>query len=190
MHIPPGLTQSAPVDDIELRPPLPQDADALFPLVAGTSVCDTLAWDGPVSSDEFGQGLAMRALQVLAGEKHFFTIVLHRTGQPIGSCDLRFEDGDTNQANVGLWIGEPYQGMGYGTQVVGSLADYGFKQLGLDRIVADIFVGNWASRRAFEKNGFKFRETLKAALVKRGQPVDEWLVGLSRDDYIARQTQT
>lgn len=169
--------------DIELRPPLPLDAEALFPLVDGTSVCDTLAWDGPESADEYSQGLALRSLQVLAGEKHFFTIVLRETGQPIGSCDLRFENDDTTQANVGLWIGEPFQGKGYGTQVVASLAAYGFGELGLSKIVADIFVGNWASRRAFEKNGFQLEATLAAALVKRGSPVDEWFLGLRREDY-------
>jgi len=175
------------VDDIQLRPPLPQDAEVLFPLLAGTSVCDTLAWDGPETAEEFRQGLALRALQVLAGDKHFFTIELRATSQPIGSCDLRFEDDDPSQANVGLWIGEPYQGRGYGTQVVGALAAYGFETLGLDKIVADVFVGNWASRRAFEKNGFELESTQQAALTKRGKPVDEWMLGLSRADYLASQ---
>lgn len=170
--------------DIELRPPLPQDAVVLFPFVDGTSVCDTLAWDGPESADEYSQGLALRSLQVLAGDKHFFTIVLRETGQPIGSCDLRFENGDTTQANVGLWIGEPFQGKGYGTQVVASLTAYGFGKLGLSKIVADIFVGNWASRRAFEKNGYQLEATQAAALVKRGSPVDEWFLGLSREVYL------
>ncbi len=172
------------MDDIELRPPLPEDAEHLFPLVDGTSVCDTLAWDGPESEEEYGQGLALRALQVLAGDKHFFTIVLRDSRGPIGSCDLRFENDDASQANVGLWIGEPYQGRGYGTQVVASLAAYGFQQLGLEKIVADIFVGNWASRRAFEKNGFQLEDIQAAALIKRGSPVDEWMMGLSRADYL------
>jgi len=156
----------------------------LFPLVDGTSVCDTLAWDGPESAEEYSQGLALRSLQVLAGDKHFFTIVLRQSSQPIGSCDLRLEHDGAAQANVGLWIGEPFQGKGYGTQVVGSLTAYGFEKLGLQKIVADIFVGNWASRRAFEKNGFQLEEIQPAALVKRGLPVDEWLVGLTRDAYL------
>jgi RimJ/RimL family protein N-acetyltransferase len=170
--------------DVELRPPLPQDAEVLFPLVDGTSVCDTLAWDGPESAEEYSQGLALRSLQVLAGDKHFFTIVLRQSSQPIGSCDLRLERDGAAQANVGLWIGEPFQGKGYGTQVVGSLTAYGFEKLGLQKIVADIFVGNWASRRAFEKNGFQLEEIQPAVLVKRGLPVDEWLVGLTRDAYL------
>jgi ribosomal-protein-alanine N-acetyltransferase len=171
------------MDDIELRPPLPEDAEILYPMLDGTSVCDTLAWDGPESAEEFSQGLALRSLEVLAGEKHFFTIVLKQTGEPIGSCDLRFEGDEKTVANVGLWIGEPFQGRGYGTQVVGALAAYGFEQLGLDKIVADIFVGNWASRRAFEKNGFDYETTQTAALIKRGEPVDEWMVGLTRGVY-------
>lgn len=177
------------MDDIELRPPLPADAPALFPLLDHSRVADTLAWDGPESPEDYRQGLALRAVQVLAGEKHFFTIVLKVTGSPIGSCDLRFEGPDHRRANIGLWIGEPYQGHGYGTQTIGALVDYGFHQLNVDVIEADIFVGNWASRRAFEKNGFELTGTEPAALIKRGQPVDEWMLALTRQAFERRPAQ-
>jgi ribosomal-protein-alanine N-acetyltransferase len=172
--------------DIELRPPLPADAQALFPLVDHTPVCDTLVWDGPESFEEYRRGLAMRAVQVLAGEKHFFTIMLKPAGQPIGSCDLRVEAAEGRRANAGLWIGEPFQGRGYGTQTIGALAAYGFNRLGVEAIEADIFVGNWASRRAFEKNGFALTATETGALIKRGQPVDEWMLELTRSAFDSR----
>lgn len=170
------------MSDIYLRPPLPTDADLLYPLLIEGHVTDTIAWDGPDSLDQLKQGMAMRALQVLSGEKHYFTIVEAESDGPIGTCDIRLETPDASRANVGLWIGEPFQGKGYGTQVIEALVRYGFGRLGLDRIEADVFVGNWASRRIFEKNGFALERTEAAALVKRGQPVDEWMFGLERGE--------
>lgn len=171
--------------DIYLRPPLPTDADQLYPLLIEGHVTDTIAWDGPESLDELRQGMALRALQVLNGEKHYFTIVEGESDGPIGTCDIRLETPGTLQANVGLWIGEPFHGKGYGTQVIQALVAYGFDELGLDRIEADVFVGNWASRRIFEKNGFEFEGTETAALLKRGVPVDEWMFSLERPEHEA-----
>lgn len=173
------------MSDVYLRPPLPTDADQLYPLLIEGRVTDTIAWDGPESLDELRQGMALRALQVLNGEKHYFTIVEAESDGPIGTCDIRLEAADASRANVGLWIGEPFQGQGYGTQVIAALVAYGFDQLGLDRIEADVFVGNWASRRIFEKNGFALERTETAALLKRGEPVDEWMFGLDRSEQNA-----
>jgi RimJ/RimL family protein N-acetyltransferase len=167
---------------IELRPPLESDAEVLFPLIHGTSVPDTLAWEGPQSLEEYQRSLRTRGAQVAAGLLHFFTIVERASGHPIGSCDVR-PDEDGSLAMVGLWIGKPYQGKGLGTAVIGELAEYAFEKLNLGRVEADIFVGNLPSRKAFERNGFTLLEIIPAALIKRGEPVDEWRMRLMRDRW-------
>lgn len=164
---------------IELRPPLESDAEVLFPLIHGTSVPDTLAWDGPQSLEEYQRALRTRGAQVAAGLLHFFTIVERASGHPIGSCDVR-PDEDGSRAMVGLWIGESYQGRGLGTAVIGELTAYAYKKLNVGRVEADVFVGNLRSRRAFERNGFKLLRTIPGAVMKRGKPIDEWRMGLDR----------
>jgi RimJ/RimL family protein N-acetyltransferase len=165
---------------IELRPPLELDAEALFPMIYKTAVTDTLVWEGPSSLEEYREALRTRGLQVAAGLLHFFTIVESATGAPIGSCDIRPHN-DGSRALVGLWIGEPYQGRGLGTAVIGELARYTFEELDMPRLEAEIFVGNLRSRRAFERNGFKFLGMLSGEVVKRGEPVEEWRMGLERE---------
>jgi RimJ/RimL family protein N-acetyltransferase len=44
---------------------------------------------------------------------------------------------------------------------------------------ATIFIGNLASRKAFEKAGFKLEKTLENAVQKRGNAVDEWLMAIT-----------
>lgn len=169
---------------VELRPVLGADADILFPLVYQTRVADTLAWDGPASFEEFQQSLAEREVQTRLGQWHVFTIVEPQFGKLIGMTSIR-PDMQLFRGDIGLWLGEMYQGRGYGTQTVRKLVEYGFEHLGLEKIEACVFTGNWASRRIFEKNGFLLEGTIRSAIRKRGQAVDEWLFGLTLPEYTA-----
>jgi len=172
---------------IELRAVRASDADDLFPLIFHSRVTDTLAWDGPASLAELRQDLAEREVLTARSERHIFTIVEQTSSRPVGSASIR-PDGQAFRADVGLWVAEQYQGRGYGTLVVRRLIKYGFERLGLEKIEASIFTGNWASRRIFEKNGFLLEGTIRSALRKRGRIVDEWLVGLTRPEYATRRT--
>jgi len=84
---------------------------------------------------------------------------------------------------MGLWIAKPFHSRGYGSAVVRKIVEYGFKTLTLTKIEALVFVGNTASRKIFEKNGFKLEGTLRAAVKKREKFLDEWVMGILREDY-------
>jgi RimJ/RimL family protein N-acetyltransferase/uncharacterized protein (DUF952 family) len=167
---------------VTLRPPQTGDAEALFPLIFNTGVTDTISWDGPESMEGFRNSLAYLAREVSTGKQHFFVIVEESSGNPIGSADIRPYQ-DTYRSDVGLWIGKAYQDKGYGTSVVRQLVDYGFERLGLEKIEATVFVGNWASRRVFEKNGFQLEGSIRKAVCKRGEFLDEWLFGILKEEY-------
>ena len=170
---------------ITIRPPQPEDADALFPLIYGTGVADTLLWDGPASLDEYRQNIRERSAQVMRGEAHMFTIVEVGSGHPVGMMNIRPRN--EHRATVGIWIGQPYQGKGYGSQAIHQLLEYGFGRLWLEKIEAEIFTGNLGSRRAFEKNGFILEGTIRKSVCKRGHLLDEWVFGITREDFAASQ---
>jgi RimJ/RimL family protein N-acetyltransferase len=169
---------------IELRPPQASDAEALFPLIDQSHVTDTIRWDGPESLDIFRDELARRGEATRAGEINNFTILERSSGCPIGSASVNVGERAWH-ATIGFWIGEPFQGHGYGTQVVGKLLDYGFERLELDIIEAEVFVGNAASRRVLEKNGFNLEQTVHAAVEKRGVFLDAWIFRITRESYHA-----
>jgi uncharacterized protein (DUF952 family)/RimJ/RimL family protein N-acetyltransferase len=177
-----------------LRPVQAEDADHLFPMIYNSPVTDTLIWNGPESLDEYRQGLAKRAEFTARGESHSFTLVAiddvdAETAIPIGSSAIDLEPGQPLRADLGLWIGLPHHGKGYGTLAVRWLVDYGFTRLGLEKIEASIYTGNLASRRIFEKNGFILEGTIRKATLKRGQWQDDWRVGLTREDYVQVRLQ-
>ncbi len=160
-----------------LRLPEASDAAALFPLIHRTSVTHGIAWDGPESRDDYTARLTEIADEAWRGERHFFTILEPSSGAPIGSCDVRPDDAGF-RASVGIWLAESHQGRGIGTRTIAELVSYAWTRLGLHRLEADVFVGNGASRRSFEKNGFELEGTIRSAMVKRGVPRDMWLLAL------------
>lgn len=174
---------------IALRTVSAGDAEELFPLVFQSGVTDTLAWDGPTSLPAFQQALSARESTVARGEVFVFTIYDKTNNKAIGSASIR-PDAQRFRASVGLWIGKPYQGQDYGTQSVKALVEFGFNELPLQKIDSYIFVGNKASRRIFEKNGFQLEGTVRKAVLKRGKAVDEWLLGITREDWASTRTTT
>ena len=164
-----------------LRPLLASDAEVLFPLIYQSEVTDTLVWDGPDSLEVFREEIAKRAALTAAGERHIFTI-LDDHKSPIGSAGLRPDDNNF-RADIGLWIGLPHQRKGYGTKVIGELLNYGFENHKLEKIEAAVYIGNWPSRRIFEVNGFLHEGTIRKAELKRGRALDEWVFGITREEY-------
>lgn len=91
-------------------------------------------------------------------------------GELIGVVSLHIkEDIFRFNGEIGYWIGEKYWGRGVGTKVVELMSIYGFEELGLNRIYAQVFEDNLASMIVLEKNGYKKEGTLRQAIFKNGQ---------------------
>ncbi len=78
-------------------------------------------------------------------------------------------------AELGYWLGEPYQGKGVMTEAVRAIVSYGFEQLDLDRISAAPYTPNFASRRVLEKSGFILEGILRHNAVKNNVRLDQAL---------------
>jgi uncharacterized protein (DUF952 family)/RimJ/RimL family protein N-acetyltransferase len=168
-----------------LRPASPADAEALYPLACDPAVTDHLRWDGPESLAEFRQGLAERAAAMAAGQRRVFTIVEEATGAPIGLASTRL-GADGLAGELGLWVGRPYQGRGVGTRIVWFLLQDGFEGVGRERLYADVFQGNMASRRIMEKNGLRSGAVVPEAVRKGGQLRACWRFEQTRAEFLGR----
>jgi RimJ/RimL family protein N-acetyltransferase len=67
------------------------------------------------------------------------------------------------------------------TLAIGAFVRYLFSNTRLIRIEANVFVGNHASARVLEKNGFILEGTIHSAFVKDGVAKDTWLYALLRE---------
>ncbi|MGK5594246.1 MAG: GNAT family N-acetyltransferase [Parachlamydiaceae bacterium] len=74
-------------------------------------------------------------------------------GQLIGSIQLRRNQ---KQARLSYWIAKPYWGKGFAAEAGRAIIDFGFKNLGLEKIEAEHFRRNPASGRVLNKLNFEF----------------------------------
>jgi RimJ/RimL family protein N-acetyltransferase len=176
------VTEAAPGVDLAAR----TDAHArvLLPLIHGTAVCDTLVWDGPDTAEEFLSNYA----SPLGDPAHrHFTIVAGPAAEPVGALSVRpgFQPG---RGDLGYWVGIPHQGRGIATLAVARALDLAFGEMGMEKVEACAFLGNLASRRVLEKNGFALEGLVRKAVLKRGRWLDEWLFGVIREEWAARRS--
>lgn len=72
----------------------------------------------------------------------------------IGDCGTKGSADATGMVEIGYGLAAPYRGQGYGTEAVGAMAEWLFRQSGTVTVRACTLADNAASRRVLEKNGF------------------------------------
>ncbi len=150
----------------------------MFPLIHGTAVLDTIVWEGPASEEEHQRGY----LEPLPEGSRRLTVIEAATGTPIGVLSIRRGE-PPERGDLGFWIGIPHQGRGYGTAAVARSLEIAFGEMGMEKVEACVFVGNDASVRILEKNGFRHEGLIRKGTLKRGRWIDEHLLGITREDW-------
>ncbi len=93
-------------------------------------------------------------LRVNAGEIAQF--IIEADGVDIGSTFLRDIDKVAKKAEFGIFIGERRaHGKGYGTKACKLICEYGFSELGLNKISLRVFEKNEGAIKSYKKAGFK-----------------------------------
>jgi [ribosomal protein S5]-alanine N-acetyltransferase len=100
----------------------------------------------------------------------------------LGTVSLRRHARD-RRAELGYWLAASAWGRGLATEAVAQVLDFGFRQLALARIHAQVFAGNDASRRVLEKLGMVHEGTQRRHLRKGDRLHDVELYGLLREDW-------
>ena len=100
--------------------------------------------------------------------------------QVIGCVSLRIK-GEDQRAELGYWLGRPYWGHGYCTEAVRAVLDFGFGQLGLNRIFACHFARNPASGRVMQKAGLTHEGCLRRHAKKGDAFEDVEIYAVLRD---------
>ncbi len=83
-------------------------------------------------------------------------VIQIKDGRKIGSVFLRDIDYHHKKAEYGIFIGDTEaQGHGYGTEAAKLILEYGFKELGLHKIMLRVLATNERAVRSYEKVGFR-----------------------------------
>ncbi|MBX3156972.1 MAG: GNAT family N-acetyltransferase [Deltaproteobacteria bacterium] len=102
--------------------------------------------------------------------------------QLLGTVSLRRFARD-RRAELGYWLAAAHWGHGFATEACRGIVAFGFGQLELARIYAQVLAGNAPSMRVLEKIGM-VHEGVKRQHVKKGHHLhDIVLYGLLRDEW-------
>ncbi len=103
----------------------------------------------------------------------------------LGTISLRCYVRD-RRAELGYWLAASAWGRGFATEAARAAVGFGFRELGLARIYAQVLAGNRASLRVLDKLGM-VNEGVKRQHVNKARRLhDVVLYGLLRDEWSRR----
>lgn len=94
-------------------------------------------------------------------------------GELVGGVSLWGIDAFNRRAHLGIAVGPPYRGKGYGTDACRVICRYAFVDRGLHRVQLEVLADNAAARRSYEKAGFVVDGVMRESAWVRGALVDE-----------------
>jgi ribosomal-protein-alanine N-acetyltransferase len=120
------------------------------------------------------------------GDDLGFAVMRKADGLFMGACGIHLNP-EHQRAEIGYWLGKPHRGQGYTSEAARRLIQFGFEELGLNRIYASYFTRNPASRRVMEKAGMTFEGVMRQSMLKWGDFVDRGMCAILRSEYEAQQ---
>jgi ribosomal-protein-alanine N-acetyltransferase len=109
-------------------------------------------------------------------------IVRQADSRLIGAISLTLIQ-EHSRAELGYWIGRSYWGQGHCTEAAEALVDYGFAQLGLNRIEAWHFAENPASGRVIHKVGMLHEGQMRQRVRRWGEFKNLDFYAILRSDW-------
>jgi ribosomal-protein-alanine N-acetyltransferase len=143
----------------------------------------------PLSEASLAQLQADLALQDIAdlyrGRGDKFQWIVLFDSRPVGWITLVITNWSHGLGEIGYALSTPYQRLGIMPRALELLLEIVFVQTRLRRIEARCSVDNKASYTVLERVGFSREGRLRSYFVLHGEPIDNYLYAILRQDYEA-----
>ena len=169
-----------------LRPPEIDDAEAVFAMHADPEVMRYWATPPWHAMDQAVDRIEKDRASLLDGSAIRLLLQPAAGGPVLGAATLFAFVAQSCRAEVGYILSRPAWGRGLMQEALGALLHYGFGELGLRRIEADIDPRNARSARILERLGFIREGHLRERWVVGGEISDTALYGLLAREFIGR----
>jgi RimJ/RimL family protein N-acetyltransferase len=83
-----------------------------------------------------------------------FLISVTETGELLGACGAHYRGDDRTTIEIGYWVAKEGRGRGVATTALTRLVRWCRESLGVERVWAEVLVGNEASQRVLDRVGF------------------------------------
>ena len=113
-----------------------------------------------------------------------FEIHDYESNKLIGHCVLSQIKWTNRTSEFGIYIGDDsFLGKGYGKDALETLIKYGFEEICLNRIWAEVYSINENALNLYKKVGFEVEGILKQHVYKNGKFIDSFLIGLLKEKW-------
>jgi len=183
---------SLATDRLILRPLTQDDAPALAAHCAPIEIAmQTRTIPHPYPPEAAPAAIERFTRSWTDGTGAVFAATLRDTGRFIGVCGLHVFP-EQHHAEIGYTISMDHWGRGYATEAVLALLRYGFegREPPLNKLWAGWYIDNPASGRVLEKVGMKQEGVQRQHAYRFGRYRDVVLVGMLREEWIARRGET
>jgi ribosomal-protein-serine acetyltransferase len=176
-----------------MRPLSAADIDAVYEAVRESirELSSWLMWCHPDYAKEETAAHILASREAWRNDEEFdFGIFDAATAAFIGSVGLNQINRKYRMANLGYWVRTSRAGRGVASTAARRVAQFGFEELGLQRIEIVCGVENRASQRAAEKTGARREGVLRKRLRTKGQPIDAVMYSLIAEDFVGLRAIT
>lgn len=119
------------------------------------------------------------------GRTDRYDAVIEVDGVPCGTIGLLSIDKKNSKAEYYIAMGETsLKGKGVSTQATKLILDYGFNELGLNRIYLFTETENIPAQKLFEKVGFVKEGCIRSDIFSHSKFVDRYVYGIIRSEYL------
>jgi len=110
--------------------------------------------------------------------------IIEADGEAVGATGIHEIDWQNAHATTGILIGAKDKwGRGIASEAMRLRTRYAFRELNLHKLMTEVFVGNVASRRALEKNGYRTVGVRKDHFFTGGTWHDMWIGEVTREEF-------
>ncbi|MEU1375317.1 GNAT family protein [Streptomyces triculaminicus] len=194
-HWPPAALRLV-TPDLVLRLPTDRELDDLAQVAAGGVhpdgvVCFPQPWASGTPAERARNVVQNHwwARGDWARDNWRLLLAVFHCDQVIGQQNLSARDFTvTGEARTGFWLGQRFQGRGYGTQMRAAALTLAFDGLGADRVTSTAFAHNLSSRAVSSKFGYRpngvHRVAVGTSLVEAHEEVLERASWLSARELV------
>ena len=166
-----------------LRQITQEDDNSLFEILSNEDTCEFLTHNA-VNDMAYIKRL-------ITGMQRFFDerqrirwgIAQKQDNSLIGHCGFFDIDKSNCCAEISYCLNNALWGQGIMTEALDEMLKFGFKDYGLNRIVAKVMKGNIGSMKVLQKLGFVQEGLLRESLYKNGQYHDLMIFSILKSEY-------
>lgn len=161
------------------------DAEEMFEYSSRPEASQYANWEPHTSVEYTKEFLRWLKWQYRFHKVKTWGITLKNGGKLIGTVSFVKIDKETTSAEIGYTVSSAFWGNGYATEAVQKLLEFGFLELGFQRIFAKVVKENVKSSRVLERLGFTYEGTLRNSMVIHKKLCDVSYYSILKSEFMA-----